>query len=156
MFLFRGYYWRDLKYKIRCYFRPRNSWVYRAVPKEWNDLDSIYEKVLYAGIINYVEGEKCFEVIDWSRYKKHANKIEEIYNWAKTGRDESEKQMMAAYPEENHIWNPKTGQIYSGDSPCKKSYEELYGEVDRWEKYIKEKDDEYLVWLILNRGILWT
>ena len=36
------------------------------------------------------------------------------------------------------------------------SYEERYGEVDRIQKLLEEKDHKTLIWIINNRGHFWT
>lgn len=145
------YFWRDLKYKISCLFRHRNQWVIDAIPREWRDKDTVFEEVLFAGIINFVEGEKALETIFWK--DNHKAKIIEIYNWAKTGRHELEKQINDAYPEIQYFdkhgkWNYNS--VKSGD------YEKLYGEVDRLEKLLDDTNTKHLGWLIENRKILWT
>ena len=38
----------------------------------------------------------------------------------------------------------------------KKTYEELYGEVNRLEKLLYDTDTAYMVWLVKNRNTLWT
>jgi hypothetical protein len=149
--IFCPYYWRDLKYKISCFFNHRNKWVIKAIPREWRDKDTVFEEILFAGIINFVEGEEALTTVEWS--KEHEEKILEIYHWAKTGRHELEKKMMAAYPKENPIF--KDGK-FNYTNCSKKSYEELYGEVNRLENLLNDTNTKHLVWLIENRAILWT
>jgi hypothetical protein len=114
------------------------------------DLDHVYENILFAGLINFVEKEKCFEVNTWLTIeeKKAKKKIQEIYNWAKTGKFELQKKIDNAYPEMT------LDKIEEGVS--KKTYKQLYGEVNKLEKLLEDTNTKYMVWLIENRKILWT
>jgi len=143
------YFWHDLKYKIKCFFNPRNKWVKKAIGNQWHDLDYVYEEILFAGIINYVEGEKCFERVLWKSPEEKATKkkILEIYNWAKTGRDKFKKNVDSAYPEVD------LDNLFNVDTD---SYNKLYGKVNKLEEELRDKDTEYLVWLVKNRSVLWT
>jgi len=150
-------WWRNEKwYNIKCWFNPKTKWIRKAVDNGWHDLDYCYTQLMFAGIINYVEGEKCFETIMWvtPQEKKHKKKIEEIYKWAKTGRAELQKKIKAAYPPlETPISLPMR---YASAEDNKKTYEELYGEVNRLEKLLYDTDTAYMIWLVKNRNTLWT
>lgn len=150
--IFCPYFWRDLKYNIKCRIFPRNDWARKAIPNQWHDLDAIFENVLFAGIINYVEGEKCFESLVWDDCainRKNKKKIEEIYKWAKTGRAECNEALRKAYP----IISPTS---FQNRVITKETYEELYGDVNRLEKLLFDTDTKHLVWLVRNRTYLWT
>lgn len=154
--IFCPYYWRDLRYQVSCFFFHRNKWVIKSIPRSWVDLDTVYENVLFAGLVNYVEGEKCFDRIMWTSTEELAMKakIEEIYTWIKTGRSAAQKEIEAAYPE---IVKPLVFPIsYKTPGINNPTYEQLYGEVNRLEKLFFEKDTEYLTWLVVNRQYLWT
>jgi len=144
------YFWRDLKYKISCLFKHRNPWVNKAIAREWRDLDHIYEEILFAGIINYVEGEECFKKNTWINPEEiiYKRQIEKIYHWAKTGRYDLQKQINNAYP--------SFDDNFSLSAIKAKTYNELYGEVNRLEKILRDTNTKHLVWLVKNRGILWT
>lgn len=102
-------------------------------------------------IIDFVEGEECFQRIDWTyteEQKVSAEKLKQIYSWAKTERKKKEYEMWAAYPNPTPSLDDINNQKYK--------YEELYGEVNRLEKFIDDKDTEYLTWIVQNREYLWT
>jgi hypothetical protein len=146
----------DKRYRLKCFFFPKTKWIRKAVDGRWHDLDYCFSEILFAGIINYVEGEKCFETIMWvtPQEKRHKKKIEEIYKWAKTGRKELQDKIENAYPP---IENPITLPMrYASPEDNKKTYEELYGEVNRLEKLLYDTDTQYLTWLIKCRNSLWT
>lgn len=153
---FFHWFWKDLYYsQISTRIWPRNKWAIKVIPRQWNDLDTIFVNVLYAGIINYVDGEKCFEVIDWSDTKdrKDAKQIKEIYQWAKIGRNKKLEELENAYPEISK--NLDLLQDWINSDKCG-TYKQKYGKVIKIEKFIKDRDDKYLSWIILNREILWT
>jgi hypothetical protein len=45
---------------------------------------------------------------------------------------------------------------YASPEDNKKTYEELYGEVNRLEKLLYDTDSAYMVWLVKFRNILWV
>jgi hypothetical protein len=144
------YFWADLKYKIKCFFIPKNKWATRVIPREWRDKDYIFEEVLFAGIVDFVENEKCFEVNSWTltlKMRRNKEKIEEIYKWAKTGREEIREKIKKAYPK---ISLDEQLQVN------KKKFSELYGEVNRLEELMEETNTKHLKWIVENRNILWS
>jgi len=148
------YFYRDISYGIRCWLNPRNKWVKKSISNRWLDLDTIYENVLFAGIIDYIEGEDALNVIGWDNLKSEKEAIIKIYNWAKTGRAEMQKKLDDSYPP----FDISKGfpLQYNNPDDAKKKYEELYGETNRLEKLIYDTDTEYMIWLVTHRNILWT
>jgi len=136
-----GFY-DDIKY----WLFPRRPLLKNAVPNQWMDLDGIYTQVLYAGILEFVENEKGLERVLWEddipNTKNVAAKkmIEEIYEWAKTGRAELQKEISQSYP----------------PMGCKLPYKEAYGKLDKLEKKLEAQDTRYLTWIVTNRELLWT
>jgi hypothetical protein len=146
----------DKRYRLKCFFFPKTKWIRKAVDGRWHDLDYCFSEILFAGIINYVEGEKCFETIMWvtPQEKRHKKKIEEIYKWAKTGRKELQDKIDNAYPPFEVGWMTKLNT--KSQQECKDDYETLYGEVNRLEKLLYDTDTKHLMWLIKWRNTLWT
>lgn len=62
MSIFSRYFWRELYWKIRDFFFPRNKWLTKHIPSGWQDKDALLENILAATIIEFVDGEKGFEV----------------------------------------------------------------------------------------------
>ena len=139
------FYWRDLRYKIKCFFNPRNKWVSKAVSNQWRDKDILFKEILFAGIIHYVEEEKALSNMTWKAKEKE--KIVEIYNWAKAGRFIMEREIADAYPK---------GFEWPISKVSAEDYFKLYGKVNELEKLRDNTDTKHLVWLVKNRMILWT
>ena len=153
------WYWRDLWYRIDCWVCPRNKWARNAVGNSWLDLDSVYVNILFAGIISYVEEQDALNFIDWKHHKDTIaaeRKIKEIYKWAKTGRATLQKRIDAAYPQTTVNKTGIGDMLQRSPEDAKKTYDELYGEVNRLEKLLYDTDSMHLTWLIRHRNILWT
>lgn len=138
--------------QISSRLNHRNKWA--IPPRTFCDFDYLITEFCYKFIISYVEEQKCFETIVIE--EPNHSKIKEIYEFAKTGRNKLLKERDAAYPPLSDDWIEKLGSGEGLVYKEKKSYEELYGEVDRLEKILKDKDDEYIFWLVSHRNSLWT
>lgn len=152
---------KELKYKISCFFFPEHQELRKAIPREWQDLDSIIENFLYTCIISYVEKEnglreleeiKKFENKDpeskefdqWGGYESFIHyktgrlsdliKILNIYDWAKIGRYKAERGMDVEM------------MSCGGD----------YEKYDKLEEEFIKKDTEYLTEIINLRRTLWS
>ena len=151
---------RDFYYKwIKRTFKPFNKEIRAQIPtREWKDLRDMIPDVLYAMIIHYVEKDNGAEMteIDYSKPDEYGEReflekrnqersmILQIYGWAKSGRAYTRKKIEEALDEAHK--NRKKGL----------TYEEQYGEMEKLEKYLVEKDTKYLTWIVENREILWT
>ncbi len=144
-------WWRlkDYKYIISCYFFPRQRWVQKYLGRTYRDKDTLIVDFIFGCIIEFVESEKCFDVIVWQdspQNIENKKRLIEIYGYAKFGRKSLEEQLFLSYPEDKFDYkNIKN-----------KDYEIRYKEVNRIEAEIKTKNDEYLSWIVENRQILWT
>ena len=148
------YFWKDIKYTVSCFIKPRNKWITKAVGRRWKDKDTVFEDVLFAGIIHYIEEKDALNVISWDNLKAEKEVLIKIYNWAKTGRAEMQQKLDNSYPS---IDINKGFHIqYTNKEDAMKEYEKLYGETNRLEKLIRDTDTEYMTWLVYHRNILWT
>ena len=150
---FNKYYWQDVWYKIDCAVCPRNQWARDAVSKFYEDKDTVFRNVLYAGLVNFVskDGEDCFGRTVWSDTKEHraaAKKIKEIHKWITIGRPAKLKELDAAFPK-----MPKNMDL---EKWLNSSRPKDYDKCTKIEKFIEDKDTEYLVWIVSSRSILWT
>jgi len=149
------FFWDDLWYsQVSCRIQPRNKWATDCIPRTYSDKVQLIPSFLYAAIVDYVEGEKCFEFIDWNyteENKELARKIKEIYNWAKFGRSKKEKELNDSYPK-----RPKGIDWLEWINSNKFNYKKEYKKVNELERFINKKDDEYLTWIAKNHRILWT
>lgn len=168
------WYYVPYNYKIKDFWYtqisarlwPRQRWLTKQIPRVWNDKVNLIPDLMYAMIVHYVEGEKCFETICWDENLDNAAMIREIYDWAKTGKAAHEQKIQDAYPpisETKFVSKPiefnKKGKptFYSLERKNnEKTYEELYKEVDRLEAELQKIDDKYLTWIVTHRQILWV
>lgn len=137
---------RELKYKIKHKFRtPRKEMRNLVFPAEYQDLQTHIVNFHIQCVIEYVEREKCFEMLSWDwneEVKRSGAELREAYDYCKTGRAVLEKELQEA-------WD----RVPFKD---KRPYEETYKEVNEKEAQIKERDTKLCKWVVDNREILWT
>ena len=56
--LFSQYFWNDKWYKITAFFNPRQKWLTKHIPNTWKDKPELIQDILFACLIDYVEGEE--------------------------------------------------------------------------------------------------
>lgn len=145
-------FYRD---KVRPIFAPQNVALRKVIPRTWADKTHLIPVWLYATVIDYVEAEKgleCWEYQDEEHIaKKQAPMLKEVYEFAKTGRDELIKAIDDAHPP-----LPKEGIVEYLNRTEKEPYEVMYAEVIKLEAKLDELDNKYLTWIVLNRELFWT
>lgn len=139
--------YRDSKYAIKCFFKPYHSDIRKAVPRQWADISSLIVDVNFAMIASFKKeaDESC---VNWDGTEKHRefkDWLDSAANWIQEGRPNLKKQAMNAYPP-----NPLP-QYLRG-----KTYDELYGEVNRIEELIDATDVNILKQMIDYREYMWT
>lgn len=135
---------------LRNYFFPRQKWLLKKIPNDWRDKDSIFEIVLSESIIDYVEKEKCFEVLNWETRpdeKEAAKTIKEIYNWFMIGEKELQERIDILMEE---LYGRESGDFHISRDESKTSL--LY----KLEEELYNTNTKYMVWLIEHRSILWA
>jgi hypothetical protein len=153
---------RAFIWKARHHIRnPRKEMRKAVFPSQWWDLQAHIIEFHIQCIIEYVEREKCFEVISWSwndEATKKGKELQEAYDYAKTGRAKLQKDIEAAwdkiplrdlYPAEDPLRDIKKPRTIEEQL-------ELYSEVNTKEAWLWECDTKFCKWVIDNRGILWT
>ena len=145
------YYLREhLYYKVwrgydkLCYFlNPRQKWLTKQIPNDWQDKVSLITDINFAMVIHFIEGEECFENTDYhasgNHHAKFADELRECYAYIKTERPELVKQHGDSYP-----------HVYTGD------YYVDYYHTNRLEKLIDDNDTKWLTWIVKNRKYFWT
>lgn len=145
----RAFIWR-IRHHIR---NPRKEMRKAVFPSQWWDLQAHIIEFHIQCIIEYVEREKCFEVISWSRndeVTKKGKELQEAYDYAKTGHAKLQKDVEAA-------WDKIPLRDISMKKPMTmEEYHEIYKEVEAKEAWLWECDTKFCKWVIDNRGILWT
>ncbi len=152
--VFNRHWWRHFYYDyIRCRICHQQKWLVGKIPRTWTDKDHILEICVFASLIDYVEGEKCFEVLNTEGppfQVAFLRKVLENYEIVKYQLPKLEKQL--AYEWDNipeHDWK----DINNGD---KDEYDRLYGKIDRLEKQIYDLQTKVMTWVVVHRDGLWT
>jgi len=153
---------REWYYSTRNFLFRRYDLIRTGMPKtQWCDK---VELMLY-GMMNmlkdYVEKEKCFDIIDWEHGEEHSNaakEIREIYAWW-LNYENRQKEISSALnewhdtkfkdiPVEN--WRER---LNIKDTPETKN---LFDHLHELERKLEEEEEEMLIRLIKIRGHLWT
>lgn len=162
--------WADIYYyeKIRPIFSPQNKRYRKIIPRTWSDVSSLIETVNFEFIKGFYEDEYLHGNTDWEGTGEHAvafaKWLESAYDYITIKRPQLEKDMDNAYPPLRPI-----GEWFE---PCEtddkgkvrmfkmvddgKTYEEKYGEVNRLEQLIQDKDLEILTQLVKYRHFFWS
>lgn len=140
---YRNFYYTN----IRTIFKPQHSRIRKAIPSHWVDLDYVLIHVNFEILKSFYEDEYKDGPVDWSSDKKHkrfAKWLEGAYSYVTIERPKLLKKVEDSYPDLNIVESGK------------KSYKELYGNVDKYEKIIFDKDTKIIYELLKNREFLWT
>jgi len=162
--------WVDLYYydKIRPIFKPQNVRYRKVIPRTWTDVSHLIEIVNFEFIKGFYENEYLHGHTDWVGTGEHAVKfakwLESAYDYITIERPQLEKDTENAFPPLRPIdemfipceTDDKGKVKLYKMSKRKESYEELYGEVDRLEQFIQDKDSEILTQLVKYRHFFWS
>jgi len=131
--------------KVRYAINPRQKWLIKQIPNEWNDKVTLIRDVNFAMIVHFIEEEKCFDSTDYERssegHAKFAKELIECYNYIKNERPNLDKLYWSSFPDDDK---------YTGD------YLVDYADTNRLEKEIEDNDTKWLTWIVTNRNFLWT
>jgi len=133
-------------YKLRSFFMPQHKKIRAAVPRTWTDLVDTIREVNFAMVVEFYEDEYVDGHVDWSATEVHSEFERWLimaYDYIKIKRPVIEKEYWNSFPD---LTNGGGG----------KSYEELYGETNRLEKEVTDKDTELLVQIVSRREMFWT
>lgn len=176
--LFNKHYWWDLKYKVECFFHPKQEWLTNVIPDTFCDKTELIPRMLFACLVNYVEVERKQYFIheigyDWSEELKDGHVTQEYvdrvnardeelmkaYNWIKVGRDKLEARIDAAYPPREPFET-----LFSESETVDGHYEitvspertACYKEVIRLEQIRVKKDKTCMRTIIKYYDQMWT
>jgi hypothetical protein len=142
---------RDGWYKLKCFFKPYGKKYRAAIPNTWTDVCVLIEDVNFALVKGFYEDEYKSGLVDWKGSGKECYKfskwLEKAYNYITIERPKLQQDLDAAYP-------PLTAKRLT--EVHWKTYEKEYGEVDRIERLIKDKDTKILNNIIKYREYFWT
>lgn len=135
---------RELKYEIKGRLRnPRKEMRDNLFPHRCRDLTETIANFHIQAVIEFVDREKCFDHVVYSDteiHKKFERELREMYDYAKTGRDELEKSLGKAYETVDHSQH----------------YDQAYKEVHAIEQTITERDTKLCQWVVENRQFFWV
>jgi hypothetical protein len=151
---------------IKPIFRPSNSRIRKSIPRQYRDVTSLIVDVNFEFIKAFYEDEYVDGIVDWTANEHHqefATWLEKSYMYIIDERPELEKQKGDAYPKRVGDFSDSFVEIT--DENGKKlykfkddgiPYDEKYGEVNRLEKLMVERDTDILNQLIKRRDYFWT
>ena len=156
------------------HFAIRPHLIKTDLPKSsWYDTDHRMLYGMMKMLVDYVEEEKCFEVIEWNndeRHKEVARKIKKIYNWWKYKYPERQRNIKAYL----HGWSARCEYLQKkrgvGTEPMdfltflntKNNYPEdraerlLSDKLHQEEAYLYAEEQQMLKLLVEIRSYLWT
>jgi len=156
--------WYD---KIKPIFKPQNKRLRKVIPKTWIDISSLIETINFEFVKKFYEEEYVDGIVDWEQsgedHVKFARWLEETYRYITVHRPRLEKELDDAYPPLRPIEDmfEESDTLYKGKKAFKLkdregTYEELYGEVNRIEQLIENRDTEVLTEIVKRRQYFWT
>jgi hypothetical protein len=158
-------YWYD---QIKPIFKPKNTRLRKVIPRTWMDISSLIETVNFEFVKKFYEEEYVNGIVDWEQSGEHhiefARWLEATYQYITIERPKLEKDLDDAYPPLPSFDEWLVPNEYNENGSIKnytvadrgKSYEELYGEVNRIEQLIVDRDTEVLTEIVKRRQYFWT
>jgi hypothetical protein len=140
-----NYNTKEFAWKVYRWFKPCHQRIRKVIPNRWNDLPDLTLSINFEIIKSYVEEE--MDNVSWDHHEKYievANWLRTSYEYITKGRLELQKQF------------DKELEIASSSSKKGIPYKERYGETNRIEALIDEKDKEVLIGLANYRQYLWS
>jgi hypothetical protein len=138
---------RDAFWKTYRFFKPCHKDIRKAIPSEWSDIANLIVDVNFAMILSFKK-EADASFVDWNGTPDHCKFkkwLDSAAHWIKEGRPACEAQRDALYPP-----NPLPPEMKN------KSYDELYGELNKIEALIAATDANILKQMIDYRDYFWT
>ena len=136
---------KEFAWKLYRWFKPCHQRIREVIPNRWIDLPDLTLSINFEIIKSYVEEE--MDNVSWDHHEKYievANWLRASYEYITKGRIELQLQF------------DKELEIASSSSKKGMPYEERYGETNRIEGLIDEKDKEVLIGLANYRQYLWS
>lgn len=142
-----------------------NNWLIKKIPKEYRDKDFLVEVVLLECLKHYVseEGEDCFKRIDFEVEIKTENaefvkSLKKYYHWLTEERSNLEQKIIElSRLIEVKILDSTDGSLnFEKISYSARPYEDVNQEINQLEEEIQRNVDEICLWVVKNKGSLWT
>lgn len=145
------HYYKEIYWSVYRFFNPCHKDIRKAIPRQWRDISGLIVDVNFAMIKSFKE-EADSSYVDWKYVEdqvKFKQWLDSAYNYITVERPTLEKQQSDAYPSHEDAQASLCGSK-------EKSYDELYGEVNRIEKLIDNTDTKILKEMIEYRDYMWT
>lgn len=144
------YWWHDLAWGIYRWFKPCHQPVRDAIPRAWCDCTELILQVNFAIIKEFVENEK--DSVTWDDPERPglmaAGKwLRDSYDYITKHRGELQDQYSQALSCSNNL---------PLETRKAMSYEQKYGESNRIEQEIDDRDKQVLLGLAEHRQWMWT
>jgi hypothetical protein len=160
------YGWRMYYYDhIKTIFKPNNSRIRKAIPRQYSDISGLIVNVNFEFIKAFYEDEYKADIVDWEATEHHsefAKWLESAYTYITKERPQLEIDLNNAYPpfrSFDDMFKPivdKDGKKMFEMADDGIPYEVKYKDVNRIEEEIENKDTEVIVELIKRRNYFWT
>jgi hypothetical protein len=160
------YGWRMYYYDhIKTIFKPNNSRIRKAIPRQYSDISGLIVNVNFEFIKAFYEDEYKADIVDWEATEHHsefAKWLESAYTYITKERPQLEIDLNNAYPpfkSFDDMFKPivdKDGKKMFEMADDGIPYEVKYKDVNRIEEEIEKRDTEVLTELIKRRYYFWT
>lgn len=154
MRILNKYFWRELYYTISAFINPRQKWLIKKIPRHWIDKDGLIEMVLFESLKHFVEEEKCLEVLHNSEPPEQKKFIDEVrinYKLITEKFPELECQIdmeFEKFPKLN--FKNCIKELNAGNTLNR------YDKINKIEKELGELKNQVALWIVTNRGGMWT
>jgi hypothetical protein len=160
------YCWRMYYYDyIKPIFKPQNTRLRKAIPRQWRDISSLIVDVNFEFVKAFYEEEYKSGIVDWNAmdcHKEFADWLEQAYSYITIKRPQLQKELENAYPPTKSLFEmfkpitDENGKKFFQMIDDGIHYDVKYGEVNRIEKLIDDNDSAILIEVIKRRDYFWT
>lgn len=131
----------DFVWDVYRSFKPCHQQIRKAIPNRWTDITELIRIVNFELLKSFHDNE--MHIIEWNSNELHAefkSWIDKAYQYITIERPQLEDQISHSYP----------------PLGSKGTYEEKYGELNRLEKLLAQKDTEVLTEMVKKREMFWS
>ena len=155
----------NIRHWFMYHFIPKHKYhlINTGLSKRYHELETRLLYGAFSLLIDYVDREKCFKVIDWDEnpdHKRVAAEIRYLYGWWKFVRPDR-KDPLDKLPRDRAVFEKgetdehgNIEMLFPGfDEPETKK---IFAESWDWEERCHKEDTDNLMRLIMIRRYLWT
>jgi hypothetical protein len=153
--------------KVNEFLFPRQRWLTKAIPKSWIDKDTLWEIAIIEGLKHYVEqdnGGAWFKHLDddsaWQDGGEDMKEFHEasrrFHRAAKEHYDLVTKTLPDLEWKLEKAWEKVPHFNFDNLNDNTRSYDQIYGDVDKLDEQISELKTKVMLWAVTNRASIWT